>query len=265
MLTLFTLPKPFDGPIDILQRNAIASWTRLRPECEIILIGNEKGTADAAREFGVIHIDHIDRNEHGTPLLNSVFTPAEQAASHPFVCYVNTDIILMSDFMAVMQKFAANCQQKFLLVGMRWNLDLTELLDFNDPEWESKLRLYLKEHGSLHNIAGLDYFAYPKGLFGPIPPFAIGRCVWDNWLLWKALDRGSAVVDLSQCVTIIHQNHDYAHIVDMPDLPGRERLFQCPERERNIELAGGLGHVRDLSAATHFLHPEKGVVPVKRM
>jgi len=37
MLTLFTIPKAFQGHTGVIQRNAIRSWTLLRPECEIIL------------------------------------------------------------------------------------------------------------------------------------------------------------------------------------------------------------------------------------
>ena len=30
-LTIFAVPKPFEGHIDVIQRNAIRSWQRLRP------------------------------------------------------------------------------------------------------------------------------------------------------------------------------------------------------------------------------------------
>ena len=51
MLTMFTIPKAFRGDFDIIQKNAIRSWTLLRPECEIILFGNEEGTAEMAGEL----------------------------------------------------------------------------------------------------------------------------------------------------------------------------------------------------------------------
>ena len=43
-LTLFATPKRFQGHIDNIQRNAIASWTRLNPRPEIILFGADDGT-----------------------------------------------------------------------------------------------------------------------------------------------------------------------------------------------------------------------------
>jgi hypothetical protein len=39
----------------------------------------------------------------------------------------------------------------------------------------------------------------------------IGRVFWDQWLVWKAGSMGAAVVDASEAVMAIHQNHDYGY------------------------------------------------------
>ena len=93
MLTIFSTPKPFKGHIGIIQRNAITSWTLLHPQPEIILFGNDEGTAEAAKDIGVLHVSQIARNEFGTPLLNDFFQQAKQQASHQTLCYVNADIV----------------------------------------------------------------------------------------------------------------------------------------------------------------------------
>jgi hypothetical protein len=46
MLTIFALPKPFNDHIDTIQRNAIGTWARFRPDCEILLFADEVGTAE---------------------------------------------------------------------------------------------------------------------------------------------------------------------------------------------------------------------------
>ena len=51
MLTIFAIPKPFQGHVSIIQRNAIQSWTKLHPDCEVILLGDEPGTGTVAAEF----------------------------------------------------------------------------------------------------------------------------------------------------------------------------------------------------------------------
>ena len=59
MITVFSVPKPFEGHIGIIQCNAIKSWKKLDPKCEIILYGNEKGVKEIAEKFDLIHIPDI--------------------------------------------------------------------------------------------------------------------------------------------------------------------------------------------------------------
>lgn len=57
VFTLFTIPKAFADHIGVIQRNAIGSWARLQrenqPRPEIILFGNDPGTAEISRELGL--------------------------------------------------------------------------------------------------------------------------------------------------------------------------------------------------------------------
>ena len=98
MITFFTTPKPFLGHIGIIQRNAIESWKRVHPEAEVILFGDEEDAADAARALQIQHIANVKRNEHGTKYLSPIFDGAQDLAHHNFLCYINCDIILLSDF-----------------------------------------------------------------------------------------------------------------------------------------------------------------------
>ncbi|HEY6221558.1 MAG TPA: glycosyl transferase family 2, partial [Candidatus Eisenbacteria bacterium] len=127
MLTIFTVPKPFDGHIGIIQRNAIQSWRHLRPACQILLCGDEAGTAETAATLGVDRIAAVERNEFGTPLLSSVFAAVEASAAHDLLCYVNADILLLSDFTEAASRIIAS-KPRFLMVGQRWDLDVTEQL-----------------------------------------------------------------------------------------------------------------------------------------
>src|SRR4030095_8366549 len=127
MLSIFAFPKPFRGHIGTIQRNAIGSWVRLNPQCEIFLFGDEEGTAAVAKEFGVCHVPSIARNEFGTPLLSEVFKKGEQLASHAVICYVNCDIILGSEFIPSVE-YVRRWRQHFLIVGECWNLDVEKPL-----------------------------------------------------------------------------------------------------------------------------------------
>src|SRR5260370_18580788 len=138
MLTIFTIPKAFRGHTGVIQRNAIESWTHLKPRPEIILLGNDDGTAEVAGELGLRHLPQIARSDHGTPLLSDIFHQAEAAAAMPCLCYVNADIILLSDFL----RASKTVQRKFpnsLLISKRINLDIAEKLDF-DARWEESIK-----------------------------------------------------------------------------------------------------------------------------
>ncbi len=97
-LTILGMPKPFRGHIGNIQRNAITSWTMLRPRPEIYLFGEEQGVAEIAAELRISHLHDIARNEFGTPLLDDLLRRAREFVQTPLLCYVNSDIILLQEF-----------------------------------------------------------------------------------------------------------------------------------------------------------------------
>lgn len=257
MLTIFATPKPFRGHSAVIQRNAIRSWTSLRPACEVILMGNEDGTPEIAAEFGLRHAPDIARSTFGTPLVNDLFKQAQQLSVHNLFCYVNSDIILMSDFMQAVQR-VVDQKSRFLLVGHRWNLDIEKALEF-EPDWEDKLRDQVKKFGTLAGVTSIDFFVFPRGLLGEIPPFVIGRPLWDNWMLYRARSIRIPLIDATPAMMAVHQNHDYSHHPQ-----GKEGTRTGEEALTNAKLAGGGLHNYSLLDATHVLTPQKLRVPYDR-
>jgi hypothetical protein len=249
MLTLFSVPKPFRGHTGIIQRNAIESWTRLSPRCEIILFADDPGTREVAAEFGARHLPDVARNEYGTPLLNSVFEEVEKAASHDLLCYVNADIILTADFLRAVEGVARQ-KVRFLMAGQRWDVDIREPLDFG-PSWEEHLLAHVARNGRLHPETAMDYFVFPRRCMVKLLPFAVGRPGWDNWFIYRTRKLGIPVVDVTRVVTVAHQNHEYAHVPNR-----RDETYEGPEADRNRELIGGSEHMFSLSDATHVITPK---------
>ncbi len=249
MLTIFSVPKPFKDHIGIIQRNAIRSWSRLHPGVEVILCGDEPGTKETADELHAKYLPRISRNEYGTPLLNSVFEQAERASGSRLMCYVNADVVLLSDFATAVARIGFH---RFLMVGQRWDVDVTELWDFERPDWERELRSLVAVHGALHPPVGSDYFVFPKNSgLSMLPPFAVGRPAWDNWFIYHARQHRVPVVDATQVATVVHQNHGYHHV------PGqRDGTWEGPEADWNRSLTGDCDHVYTLSDATHLLTPK---------
>jgi hypothetical protein len=69
-------------------------------------------------------------------------------------------------------------------------------------------------------------------------------------MIYKARHDSVPVIDASDAVTVVHQNHDYGH------LPGGEPHYRHPESTRNIELAGGYEMMFRLRDADWKISPE---------
>jgi hypothetical protein len=246
LITLFSAPKPFTNPhIAMIQRNAIKSWTLL-PDVEVILLGEEQGLAEAAKELGVMHIPHVARNESGVPLISSMFQLARENSNSDLLCIINADMVLMPDFVEA-AKQVKSLRSEFVLLSQRWDLDMTALIDFSE-DWSRGLRSMVHGQGQLHRPAGSDFFLFPKNCYTDIPNFTIGRAGWDNWMIYKARKENWAVIDCTPSVMIVHQNHDYSH------LPDGKPHYEHPDTNENIRLAGGQASVRyTILDSTHQL------------
>ncbi|HNS20120.1 MAG TPA: glycosyltransferase [Sedimentisphaerales bacterium] len=249
-MTIFAMPKPFTGRTAMIQKNAIRSWARLDPTPEILLFGDEPGTREMAEEVGARHIREVGRNEFGTPLVNELFQAAQHHAGHDVLAYVNADIILSEDFVQGAQRVGMRLAS-FLLVGRRWDLPVLDAIDFGEPSWHDSLMRQLREQAMLHAECGLDYFVFRKGLWPQIPPFAIGRTAWDNWLVMDPNRRGVPVVDGTEFITAVHQDHDYGHVAG-----GRQTVWGGEEAARNRDLAGPVDHTGLTSGATWILRKD---------
>lgn len=247
MLTIFAAPRAFHDQFNLIQRNAILSWLKLSPKPEIILFGDDEGATEAAKAFQILHIPEIKKNEFGTPLINDIFEKAQKIAKNEILVYINADIILLSDFLKAVKKinFA-----KFLIIGRRWDLDVKEEIDFNKIGWEEELQEKVKKEGKLHGPAGIDYMVFPRGLFKEIPTFALGRTAWDNWFLYQAWSMNVPLIDATQAVTTIHQNHTYSH-----HQKGKKGVWKGPEAKRNLKLADGYSRLLTIRDASLILTP----------
>jgi hypothetical protein len=253
LLTLLAMPKPFDGHIGTIQRNAITSWTKLNPRPEIFLFGEERGTAEIAAELQIGHLRDIQRNEFGTPLLNDLFQRAKEMASTAMLGYVNSDIILLQEFQDAIAAIHGQISQ-FLAVTHRWEIDLRENVDFMDRS----LHVGLLPPGRPGHHTAIDAFVFTREVYSEVPSLAIGRAWFDQWLIKDALMHGVPVVDITQVARAIHQNHDYAHIAG-----GQRGAYGGEEARRNLEIYGGEQHAYTLLNATHELRVDRSIRPIR--
>jgi hypothetical protein len=245
VITLFSIPKPFTGAAAVAQRNALRSWTALGPDLRVLLLGDEEGVVAAARDFGAQPVPGIECTELGTPLVSAAFAAAEELATTPVLLYSNADIVFLPDLLDAVRLVR---RRRFLLVGRRRDARV-------DRELEPAEAAAVAERAPLFTEWGIDWFAFPRGVDWQMPPFAVGRPGWDNWLIWRARDLGMPVIDATRVVAALHQEHDYAHVPG-----GTGRTWEGPEAERNLAFLEGRRRRYSILDSTHVL-TARGLVP----
>ena len=209
VLTIFSAPKAFQSHIGIIQQNAIRSWLSLSPQPKVILFGNEEGMDDVVRELNVQHVTAVETNSYGTPLLSNMFHQADAMAAGELMAFVSADVVLTQASVDA-ARIAQDWSPRFLLVAQRHDVEVRQLMEFNSG-WERRWAADAVARGRLHSPGAIDWFVYPRGQYEGLPPFAIGRTSYDNWILWKTVASGIPLIDATSFVTLIHQNHDYSH------------------------------------------------------
>ncbi len=201
-LTIFSLPKPMDDShVRMIQRNAIASWASVH-DARAVIMGNDTGLPEAAHEFGCDHVADVAVSEFGTPMLDSAFAIAQERYNSPYLVYINGDIVLPENFTDILSSLPNG---PFLAVGQRTDLDVQSPAESSSER--RKLFERAKTEGELHTKQGIDYFLFRRGQFPPIASFAVGRSAFDNWLLRTAKVNGLKLIDLTEVVTVLHENH----------------------------------------------------------
>ncbi len=135
-----------------------------------------------------------------------------------------------------------NCQS--FCVGQRWDLEVTDLLDF-EGDWVEPLRRRTWRDGKLHERAGSDYFVFPRACFQHIPDFTVGRAGWDNWMIFKARQENWPVVDCTSDLDIITK-------ITTTATAKRQPHYVCRNQVR-ISAWQADGHIVVLNDASHRL------------
>lgn len=258
MITFFGIPKAFRGHNAMIQYNAIRSWALLRealsPRGQIVLCGDEHGLAEVAESVGALHLPEITKSAYGTPLLSDAFRRVVEAADHELLCYLNADIILTPAFLEVATRlYGLVGEAEFLAVCRRWTIDVQEELAF-EAGWEHQLASMADIPDSPN---GIDLFLFPcRSPQASPPPFVVGRPGWDRWMIYEALRRSVPVIDLSECLQLLHQRHDYAHV---PRAKGNQ--WEGPEAKLNRRLVGSRFREYSIADATHKLLSTGELVP----
>ncbi|KAJ9459759.1 glycosyl transferase family 2 [Diplonema papillatum] len=175
-------------------------------------------------------------------LFKDAFKKARTSESPAMAVYSNSDILFTSSLaesLAASFAFAAKWQAggkvKLLVVGMRINTDMPAGVDLGRGEEDlDRVLTRLAATGKRYQSNAEDYFAVSRGLcdWGAMPDFIVGGVAFDNWLVGKYnRDAGAVVVDASDTILAVHQNHG----------AGRKDSHLQPKSRYNRELAAKHG------------------------
>jgi hypothetical protein len=245
VLTVFSIPKPFSSDVGGEQERAVASWSRLADGVQVVLVGDDEGVDAAAERLRAEHVAGTARTPAGTPRLDDAFRRVDAIARYRLRCFVNADIVLLPDLVPPLERVAST-YERFLLVGQSRDVDVRRLEGI-DP---SAVRRVAKHDGVLRGPTAIDWFAFTAGIFDPMPPFAVGRAAFDNWMVWKARQAGP-VIDATAAVVAVHQAHGYGHLAG-----GKDEAYYGAEAARNLELAGGSRRRYTLHDASHRMRAD---------
>ena len=104
-ITIFSIPKPFEGSVATIQNNAIRSWAMLAPHVHLMLFGEGDGVRRIAKETGADLLP-VRVNEFGTPILSDAFQKAHASARGELMVYANTDILFGPELLEVWERLA---------------------------------------------------------------------------------------------------------------------------------------------------------------
>ncbi len=255
LLSLFALPKPFSGEARLIQENALSSWKQLGPDIQIMLAGDDDGVEQAAFRHGVDYLGPLRCNERGTPYLDHLFELAHQHADGELLLYANADILFFPNLLTTARQLLAQSVQEFLAIGRRWDLDVETPVPEVQEAWEGWFRTYYSQ-GAWAPMVCKDYFLFSRELFRDVPEFLVGRGNWDNWMVHQAKSCKVPVIDLTENMTVIHQNHGYGHS------GGRLKAYVTGEEARHNERVGGGRHLVSGAGANWELTPDGRLISV---
>ena len=206
MITLFATTKDFTGIYKTIQLNALKSWRSISNDIEIIIFGDSKGSEEAAEVVGAEYIPNVKCSDQGTPLLSDLFQQADKRAKYSILTFINADIILPENFFDEVMT-VSKCFNKFLMVGHRWDMDVNDIIEFDNDNEQNNFWERVKIDSEKHVCTGIDYFVYKRNQWKKLPNFIIGRPGFDNRLIWKARRKLFPVVDGTESIQVVHQNH----------------------------------------------------------
>jgi hypothetical protein len=226
----------------LIQRNTLMALHFLAPQVRITVFASDSDQVlELCKELGdsIECSDQFDSNEHGTPLLKSMFVRVEQTTDARMFGYMNADILFDENLVEAIRTVLRGVEDgilssRVLVVGQRINFQMP--FPFNasneyviNQQADAAVIKTMAERASVFLEGAMDFFFITKGAFvwSKVPDFIIGRPAYDNWLVDHAYHDKADRVDITLTVHAVHQNDvmgDTAGHMPRPDVEWNKDL-----------------------------------------
>ena len=177
-----TIPRSFIDPYLIPQVNALNMIRNYDPSANIVLYSDDDGVKDYASK-NLYHAPDVVIKKGRLPLVNEALKYCAINFPECYICYINSDMLLVGNTKELINYIDKRFSGNFIATGYRCNLHIDTVIKSNEiPDLLS------------------------------MPNFRVGRPGWDNWLAAKCRILGFALIDISNVVTLVHQEHPPAHV-----------------------------------------------------
>jgi hypothetical protein len=205
MITFFTTLEQFL----YREKNSLLSWAKLDCVSQIVVYTSLDASTFWQNPKVSVRRYPKDLEPLDPPSIKDLFLDAIEKTDDKYLCYVNSDIIFLSDFCNTFADIKQRYQsQPFQMVGRRrdWvdycDLDINNLSDEQIMEIAGDLPLRNTEH--------CDYFCFHKDVYLNLnsknffPNFLIARGSFDRCMLWLPRQIGYDSIDCSENIYALH-------------------------------------------------------------
>jgi hypothetical protein len=209
-IVFVTIPRSFKYPYLNSQLNTINAIKRYNPDSKIVLYSDDPGVYDFANNNNCIAPSIVKKNGH-LPLVNCALIFANDLFPESYVCFINSDILVLTNLNNILETMSIKFK-KYMCICYRTEVIVNKVMNDND------FVQILNNTDNLNNgkHTAMDFFLLSPGLVNDIemPNFSVGRPGWDSWLSCRIRRLSIPLIDISNVVTIAHQDHPQVHDKD---------------------------------------------------
>jgi len=240
-LIIVTTCKPFIGQAELIQTQAIESWTKLKNiEVNILILGDEKGVKEICEKYNLIQVIEF-KKFHIFPYISSMLNSAyELANDNDIIMWTNSDIIYTQTLINTILEFKKLKIEKYALVGQRLDWKNFKKVELNNDNLKNII-----SESNFHYPCGIDYIIHGKTSFNKelYANFSMPAIIADQKILGRILNSNIYSCDCTATILAIH--HDCG-------IENREsKLFKLVS-ENNKKFKSKWGNIKQCKNNSYF-------------